>query len=256
MEDMLQIIRHQIVVMLVGEYFTLMEKIFYLIADDYIERTYVPAELSGNVRIYEGNTKWQFGFGINKEYDFLAEIDINIKNKWLKKYVKSGFEGTKYNMGATAYLLDTSLWSGFKDSDGYAKYAVGAATLELFVESYNRTHPDKIIETQVENEKGYQVKWRSDNNYSYSISGVDASNSLYVINDNTKARASWIATPSSGNKYGTDWGKYHDMYNIRYNNMVDNEMCETCTRGSRPIVCLNSNVKLKLQDENTYFIMD
>lgn len=230
----------------------------YLIADDYIERTYVPTDTEGRVRIDAGNTNWQFGFAATStEYDYWTSIDTDIKNKWLKKYVESGYTGTTYSMGATAYLLDTSLWSGFKDSTGYAVYAVGTPTLELFVESYNRTHPESTIDTRVENEYGYQVKCSEDDTYSYSISELDNSNNLYVITDNTKARGCWIATPSSGVKYGNaGFGVGRDFFNIRYNNMLNNEAFYTTTRGSRPIIALNSSVELHWQGDDQYLIVN
>ncbi len=178
-----------------------------------------------------------------------------IKNKWLKQYIESGYAGTTYNMGATSYLLDTSLWTDFKDSKGFAQYAVGAPTLELFAESYNRTHPNNIIETQIENEKGYQIKWSEDDSYSYSVSNLDTSNNLYVITDTTKARAYWIASPSSGNLYNNDWGIERNIFNVRYNMLLRNEVSDTYTRGSRPIIALDSSVEVHWQGDDQYLIV-
>ena len=185
----------------------------------------------------------------------MLDIDTSIKNKWLKQYIESGYAGTTYNMGATSYLLDTSLWTDFKDSKGFAQYAVGAPTLELFAESYNRTHPNNIIETQIENEKGYQIKWSEDDSYSYSVSNLDTSNNLYVITDTTKARAYWIASPSSGNLYNNDWGIERNIFNVRYNMLLRNEVSDTYTRGSRPIIALDSSVEVHWQGDDQYLIV-
>ncbi len=226
------------------------------VADDYVERTYVPTDSSGRITINAGNTNWQFCFAVSGEDEFLSEINTDIKNKWLKKYVESGYAGTTYSFGVTAYFLDTSLWAGFKDSTGYAVYAVGTPTLELFVESYNSSHPENTIETRVENEYGYQVKSSDDDTYSYSISELDTSNNLYVITDNTKARGCWIATPSSGVKYGDEgYGVGRDFFNIRYNNMLNNEAFYTTTRGSRPIIALDSSIELHWQGDDQYLIV-
>lgn len=227
----------------------------YLIADDYIERTYAPTDTEGNVRIMVGNTNWQFGVSCGTIYDYLSKINTNIKNKWLRKYVESEYTGTTYNMGVTAYLLDTSLWAGFKDATGYAMYAVGAPTLELFVESYNRTNPENTIEIQVENEKGYQLKKREDDTFSDSVSVLNTNDNLYVMTDNTKARAYWVASPSSGNLYGNDWGATRNIFNVRYNEILRNEVCDTVTRGARPIITLDSNVELHWQGDDQYLIV-
>lgn len=226
----------------------------YLIADDYIERTYVPTDPNGKVLIEEGSTNWQFGFTC-KEYDYFSGINTDIKNKWLKQYVESGYADTISNMGATAFLLETSLWLGFKDSNGYAQYAVGTPTLELFAESYNRTHPDNIIETQIENEKGYQVKWSEDDTYSYKVSNLDTSNNLYVITDNTKARACWIASPCSGNLYSNEFGDGRNIFNVRYNVALQYEAYYTTTRGVRPIIMLDSGIELHWQGDDQYLIV-
>ena len=230
----------------------------YLIADDYINTAYVPAGKGGNTVINQGNNAYQFGIeeaSILKCYEGISDIDTTIKNKWLKQYIDSGYNSKFRGICTAAYLLDIKQWSAFKDSTGYAEYAVGAPTLELFLESYNRTHPDKTIEARVQNEYGYQIKWNIDTNYSYEVTGLDTMENLYILTDTTKARAALVASMSPGVMYGqTNEGNL--IYNLYYKNELQQESLTTITRGSRPIVCLNSNVKLKLQDENTYFIME
>ena len=92
------------------------------------------------------------------------------------------------------------MWKGFKDSNGYAEYAIGSPTLELFRDSYNITH-ETDIETQV-NERGYQLRWKTEDNsnsYANSITGLSTSESLYVISSTTKASEMWVASPSASN---------------------------------------------------------
>ena len=89
------------------------------------------------------------------------------------------------------------MWKGFKDSNGYAEYAIGSPTLELFRDSYNITH-ETDIETQV-NERGYQLRWKTEDNsnsYANSITGLSTSESLYVISSRTNAFGMWLASPS------------------------------------------------------------
>ncbi len=35
--------------------------------------------------------------------------------------------------------MDQSVWAGYKDSEGNAAYAIGSPTLELFMNSYNKS---------------------------------------------------------------------------------------------------------------------
>ena len=43
------------------------------------------------------------------------------------------------NAKAIAYLMDQDVWDEYKDSEGNASYAIGGPTLELFMNSYNKS---------------------------------------------------------------------------------------------------------------------
>ena len=178
----------------------------YLIADSYVPikntaetKNYIPGE-------YYEETKGRYAFDLGALRGYtngIADIDSNITNKWLKQYTRE--EDTTsadgWSVCATAYLLDTTAWSGFKDST-YAEYAVGAPTIELFVASYNKTHPNRTIKTQVE-EYGYNVDWSDESSEDYRLAGLDTSESLYVINNTFShtptdgVEGMWLASPAN-----------------------------------------------------------
>ena len=182
----------------------------YLIAD-----TYVPLKNTARAKNYVPtgyrSTSGDYGFDLYgyENYNGTADIASNIANKWLKKYTTAGYTATSTNKNAkaTAYLLDTNAWSGFKDST-HAAYAVGAPTIELFAASYNKTHPSRTIETQV-NSTGYDVKWSDGSFGDYYISGLDTSESLYVISNSfdDTVYEMWFASPA-GNYGGSVMGVY------------------------------------------------
>ena len=108
---------------------------------------------------------------------------------------------TEFNGKATAYLLNTTAWSGFKDNT-YADYAVGAPTIELFETSYNKTHASKTITTRAAG-TGYYVGWSGEgeaNRTELSL-GDTGWNGLYVINEivDENVGGLWIASPSTEN---------------------------------------------------------
>ena len=174
------------------------EENIYLIADTYVPLT---NDLGTKNYILTGytNTSGRYGFDLMSytNYNGTKDIDSTIASKWLRQYTLAGYTSTSENRNAkaTAYLLDTNVWSGFKDST-YAKYAVGAPTIELFTASYNKTH-EKDIELQVE-EIGYDVKWSDGSFGEFFIDGLNTTESLYVISDtfDDTVYGMWLASPS------------------------------------------------------------
>lgn len=138
-------------------------KNIYLIADNYITGKYIPSKDGATMTASTAYTNaYYFDDTLLNKYTGAVSItDTNI-TPWLS-YLKSSYGGsnnTNNNMKATAYLLDTEIWKGFKNSTK-AKYAIGAPTLDMFVASYN-TRFAKQIETIVQ-ESRIQTKihrWR------------------------------------------------------------------------------------------------
>ena len=221
---------------------------------------YVPMTNSDGTKNYiqaeDRNTNGRYGFDINESgYSGTADIAENIANKWLKQYTEAGYTASKAygNGNGTAYLLDTNEWAGFKDST-YAQYAVGAPTLELFAASYNKTHQNRTIETQVE-ELGYDVKWSDGSFGNYRISGLDTTERLYVITDSFEGspKSMWLASPSA---YTDGWDDTYMMMCVNANGDLEKAHYGMDTLCSRPVICLKSSAKLEKQADGNYKIVE
>ena len=233
----------------------------YLIAEDYVENTYWPTGKGGTPIKAEGLHNTTYGGRLvdiveGTDYTGTADIASDIKTKLLSNYT---YTSTEYNAKATAYLLDTNQWANFKDSNGYASFAVGAPTIELFAASYNATHPERTIDIDVaqsiyDSSYGYRIKWSDEADYSWfeeegSISGISLEDDLYVKNDKTKASGYWVAAPSAlGSDYmwnvqsAMSWGLVYASYYDDYGN-----------NGVLPLVSLNSSVQIEMQEDGETF---
>ena len=167
----------------------------YLIADDYISSTYAPAGKEGTDINGSGQYVGFLDIVKNNDYSGLNDITNSLVKPWLN-YLNKYPSSTGNNMKAVAYMLDTDVWSGFKDSEGKAEYAIGGSTLDLFCASYNQKYSTKTIQYQTSSSSGYEVKWSSDSSYRLDISGLPMNDSLYVISVDSKASGMWIASPS------------------------------------------------------------
>ena len=224
----------------------------YLIADNYIANQYKPRGKNGTTYSSSNGT---YGSNLNAYQDYTGITDIlsSLKTKWLNKYT---YTSTYYNMRATAYLLDTNVWSTFKDSAGYADYAVGAPTLELFTASYNVTH-DTDINVQASSSTGYKMKWSNSSTYSNEITGLDTTESLYIINNlyNRTVFGTWLASPNANGSSSVFLVRCTDPQNsssarINYAAYTSNG------GGLRPVVVLKSNYGLEVQADGTYKITE
>ena len=138
-------------------------------------------------------------------------------------------------------MLDTNVWSAYRGEK--AEYAIGAPTLELFCKSYNNTHAEKIDYTVTSS--GYDLKWKSDNGYNDNISGLNTSESLYVLN-NDKASGYWLSCPSTFSE--------GFLLEVDSNSSIMFEHINGESVGIRPIVCLKKEVELENQENGIYNI--
>lgn len=215
-------------------------KNIYLIADNYITGEYIPTKDGATMTASTSKTNaYYFEDTLLNKYTGAASItDTNI-TPWLS-YLKSSYGGSdnkNRNMKATAYLLDTEIWKGFKNSTK-AKYAIGAPTLDMFVASYN-TRFAKQIETIVQ-ETGYKLKFTDGDSYGYSLSTYE-----YLTAHQNKdgyAYYMWLASPAAdGSSYLMSVDYYGYVYSYRYDDP---------SLGVRPLVCLESGVSLEKQEVN------
>ena len=63
------------------------------------------------------------------------------------------FMATGYTMNSSnsnskrvSKLLNTEIWKTFKDTTGYANYAIGSPTIEMWIESWNRKNPSEKLQ--------------------------------------------------------------------------------------------------------------
>ena len=217
-------------------------KNIYLIADNYITVEYIPSKDGETMTASTSYTNaYYFNDTLLNKYTGAASItDTNI-TPWLS-YLKSSYGGsdnTNKNMKATAYLLDTEIWKGFKNSTK-AKYAIGAPTLDMFVASYN-TRFAKQIEI-IAQETGYKLKFADGDSYEDSLNTYDYL-TVHQIKDIEAANAMWLASPPANYSY-------YLMY-VHCSGLVDNCYCgEGSNLGVRPLVCLESGVSLEKQEVN------
>ena len=215
-------------------------KNIYLIADNYITAEYIPTKDGATMTASTSYTDaYYFQDTLLNKYTGAASItDTNII-PWLS-YLKSSYGGsdnTNNNMKATAYLLDTEIWKGFRNSTK-AKYAIGAPTLDMFVASYN-TRFARQIET-IAQETGYKLKFTDGDSYGYSLVTGD-----YLTAHQKKdgyAYYMWLASPSASNS--------NDVMSVDYYGDVDGCDYGVSGVGVRPLVCLESGVSLEKQEVN------
>lgn len=147
-----------------------------------------------------------------------------------------GYESSKNNIKAVAYMLDIDTWSTFGDNDDKILYAIGGPTLEMFINSYLDTH-DVLYKAEAKSEVGYQISidggkiW---GDYYYNVLDVNSYNNLYVINGNLEAYGMWLASPSvcNVNKIFHTGDTGRDINSSTYNNKYI---------GFRPIICVKSD---------------
>ena len=164
-----------------------------------------------------------------------------IQAGWLNKTYIPATTGTgtlKYtssynNMKCTEYLLDSSVWnSDYKTAK--ADWAIGAPTLEMLAVSYGKYEETTIT-----------IAEPSGTGYEQTItSGLTASKANGLYNH---GYIYWIACPSdsSSDNVRNVYSNYEFVVNDNY----------SISNGVRPVVCLNSEVKLtKSSDGNTFTI--
>ncbi len=223
------------------------ESNIYLIADDYIHYNYAPQGVTQSITGVGG---YQLSFGSECEEDYTGASDITDERitKWIS-YVKDYSNATGNVMQSVAFMLDVDKWNEKYRNSACAEYAIGGPTLELWCASYEKTHKDNYVETTY-NAEGYEVRW-NDGSYSNNIEGVDDYKDLYYIKSRTnKAFSMWLASPPEGGSL---------PYSLEYEGIlgsVEGIMTNFYAAGFRPLVCLNSKVRLEKISDTEYRIVE
>ncbi len=146
-------------------------------------------------------------------------------------------------------LSNTAYYEDFKDTAGKATSVVGAPTLEQFIKSYNGKNNDKIeVHYYAEaNEEyggyisiaeGYGLKFASETSYNCYVNIPSSANKydLYVRASEDKAYGIWLGSFSLANSD-------HVMI-VNHESDVGFNYYDSPSIGLRPVVCLDSKVKL------------
>ena len=215
----------------------------YLIADDYIHYDYCPP--SANKTICK-NSDYRLSFNdVISDYSGSSNISDSRIQALNNDYFTKGYTSTSNNMKAVAYMLDTSVWSVFAGDN--AEYAIGGPTVEMLMKSYSQKH-NVDYRAQASSDTGYQISMDGGTSWAnYYFGMLDTTDSLYVISNTDKANAMWLASPSAG-------GAIIVMH-AHCTGVVGNYDSSNDNPGLRPLVCLNSSVKLEKTSEGTYRII-
>ena len=224
----------------------------YLIADNYVERTALPASTKDGVatdnKPDEGSSGYKrtaYFTRILNDYTGSESIASEKLRKLNNSFFSQKFTSTNNNMKAVAYMMDTTAWGGYKDAAGKAEYVIGGPTIEMLFNSYNQSHGTSYI-TKATSATGYKISKDTEENLTTSIgSMLSTSDSLYVISSTTNAQAMWVASPSA-------YSALYLMY-VAYGGRVSYDSYNTDGFGFRPLVCLNSNVTLQ-EANGTYTV--
>lgn len=220
----------------------------YLIADDYIHYDYCVESPTGSVMKYDD---YQFSMRGNilihyqNGSDYITDSKIKMLNNDyfnVKKY-----SSTKENMKAVVYMLDTNVWKPFQGDK--AEFAIGGPTIELLMKSYNQKY-NVDYKAQAGNSTGYQIS--SDGGVTWFEFDVklNENDDLYMVRSVDKALFTWIASPCMYNPNNIS----DNMLVMAYNGTISANSYDGTLTGFRPVVCLNSNVKLKKNSNGTYII--
>ena len=231
----------------------------YLIADNYVERNNLPNSTteSGVVTANKPNdgssdhARSAYFTNILGDYAGSSRItDSRLKALNNDYFNTKNYSSTDDNMKAVAYMMDTKAWnSKFLDSNK-ADYCIGGPSVELLFKSYNEKYKT-AYESQASNDAGYQIRKTSSDSWGNFVSSMlSTSDPLYVITSTSNAYGYWLAS-SSARTYGsvmsvacsgnvTDCDYRYDYFDYG--------------TGFRPLVCLNSNIKLQKVSDTQYAI--
>ena len=228
----------------------------YLIADDYLEIKDLPASTNGtNLTGKKPKANSSYSYqrtasfsNILNDYDGSSRItEQRIKLLNNDYFNTNTYSSTYDNMKAIAYMLDTKAWEEFKDKDGKADFAIGGPTIEMLIDSYNQKY-NTNYKTKAGSNIGYGIIKNDETTLSNGYADMfSTSDELYIINSNSNAYGMWLASTSGQSS--------SDAWVLNYAGGLWSSSISSYTNGFRPVICLNSNVSLK-ENENGFEIQN
>ena len=225
----------------------------YLIASNAIHKDYKPLNYNnnGNYYLYFTNILDSYNTstaGNPSVVSILGKLNKQEQyHEWLSKATLQNYNNQK----AVLSMLDTDKWNEYMDGTTkkgyknatYASYVLGGPTLEMFCESYNKTHGGLDVIPVAKNESnvyygsGYKVqKGDTIDNWTRDLKVSTQIESSTGINNMQFKCNYWLASPS-------DTANYYVLYANSEGGVLgsSNDYSQICFR---PLVCLNSNVHL------------
>ena len=165
--------------------------------------------------------------------------------------VLTRFKATEYelqsginNSKCVSTLLNSNNWSSYKDSGNKAEKAIGGATVEMWMDSWNKRYPSDKLYCNNTNTNGYYVGTSSSpTSTSISNSAKEGyKNKLYYphTSDYNGANGYCLASPCAGDR---DYVLY-----VYYNGNVRANRCGNSNLGVRPVVSLNSGITVNAEE--------
>ena len=213
----------------------------YLIADDYVHYTKTPQYSK-----YDQDTgKSEKVYLPHSAGPYMLDTAPWNEQDGIGEYQTSASD-------SLSYLLSKSKWNKLYKGD-FADYAQGAATLMMYVNSYNQTHGTniKVIE-KIDNSYDAVFPYRcyvgKESSTEYSIPANEDYNGIYFKISKSKANGMHLATASCknlglGGMYSVGWsGSNSKIHGYVF----------SVHEGLRPIICLNSGVKFQKNSDGSY----
>jgi len=244
----------------------------YLIADEFVKNYNLPETKNGNkplaVEGYTYKTN-MYNSEILNDYEgktdnFTSKIkEINNKENKLFGYINNlGYN----NIKMVEYMLDTEIWNNFinKNVEEKVDFAIGAPTIELFADSWKKTHDFYIFSYSYNNNTvryGYDIRYTNTlfDGYKNPKISLDENeqNELYTKNSLTQdydPAGMNIAVPYDfqvAGIYSEDSKK--SMILVTSNSSVKWDFGRTC--GFRPVIALKEGVELEWNENKNSFII-
>lgn len=222
----------------------------FLISTDYIKNNLIDLEKIGAVSNGEYSVYWSQAPSIMQDMNqndfFKANFLLNPNNP---------------NARCISALLNTDNWNEFVNSK-YADYAIGGASIEMWMASWNEKYPSEKLYYNNPTQYGYYVGIvrnpitsciNPDELNNMQGFKTAEENNMYWPHKETldggKCNAYWLASPAN---HSSNSGNY--MLNISCWPHVDNNSHDTSTRAIRPVIRLKAETMATQNDEGIWIL--
>ena len=224
----------------------------FLITGDYVDLS-VANRLNSNTGMTKIGTKYRANW--SSAPSSLQTVEDTVKTR----FMATGYtlNSSNENSKCVSTLLNASNWESYKDNNGMAEYAVGGSTIEMWMDSWNKlcdkkyNKPSDKLYCNNTNSTGYYVGTSSKPTSIYIESSVMSAkdgynNSLYyphheIVSDGEySCNYYWLASPSANYS--------NSLLGVYCNGAVDYNAYSNPYMGLRPVVSLNSGIKVNATD--------